>query len=90
MELNDDTLISDIVSTFMIGRYDRLKENIILIYKDFYIKDLKGDNKYEITDFFTELLIDCVKPENKILISIFIKNHSEEIISIITKYLKIS
>ena len=85
MKLNDDTLISDIFCTFMI-RYDRLKEDIILIYKDFYIKNLKEYNKYGITQFFTQILIDSVKSVNKIVISIFIKNHSKEIINIIILY----
>ena len=85
----DDILIIDIISPYLIDRYDRLKENIIDCYKDLYISDLKDFDKYEISDFFSELLVESVKPVNKILTRSFVKNNSQEIINKIYEYIKL-
>lgn len=38
---------------------------------------------------FSDMMIECVKPENKPLTYIFVKNHNKEIIEIITKFTKL-
>jgi hypothetical protein len=78
--------IIDILSPYLIDRYDRLKEDILNCYKNLYISDLQDYNNSEITHMFSELLVECVKPKNKILAHFFVKNNSEEIINKIYSY----
>ena len=78
----NDILITDIISPFLTGRYDRIKDDIIKCYKDLYISDLKTDS-YDII----YAMVDTVEPVNKILTSIFVKNNIREIIDIINKKL---
>ena len=87
MNNTKDILIIDIISPFLTGRYERIKDNIIECYKDLYISDLKDDNSYGIAYVFSDMMIDVVEPVNKILTSIFVKNNSKEIIDIINKKL---
>lgn len=87
MNNTKDILIIDIISPFLTGRYERIKDNIIECYKDLYISDLKDDKYYEIEYVFSDMMIDVVEPVNKILTSIFVKNNSKEIIGIINKKL---
>jgi len=75
-----DTKITDIINPFLIGRYQRLKENINIIYRDVYLSDLEDFDRYELSDFFSELLLSAVDPVNKILTNIFIKNNHKKII----------
>lgn len=86
MNNTNDILIIDIISPFLTGRYERIKDNIIKSYKDLYISDLK-DVSYDIVYVFSDMMIDVVEPVNKILTSIFVKNNSKEIIDIINKKL---
>ena len=88
MNNTTDILIIDIITPFLTNKYDRIKDNIIESYKDLYISDLKDDRYYEIQYVFTELMIESVKPVNKILTSIFVKNNSQEIINKIYEYIK--
>lgn len=85
INLTDDTSITEILDNFLTEKYKRIKEDIIECYKDLYISDLKNFNDYEINDLFTKTMIDAVKPVNKILTYIFVKNHSKEIITKLTK-----
>ena len=75
-----NTKIIDILNPFLIGKYERLKENINMVYKDIYISDLENDNPYELSNFFSELLISAVEPVNKPLTFIFVKNNLKKII----------
>ena len=75
-----DITIIDIMEPFLIGKYERLKEDINIIYKDVIVSDLEDNNTYELSNFFYELLLSAVKPENKPLTFIFIKNNLEKII----------
>ena len=87
MNNTKDILIIDIISPFLTGKYERIKDNIIECYKDLYISDYKEYNRYEMQYVFTELMIESVKPVNKILTYFFVQNNSEEIIDIINKKL---
>jgi hypothetical protein len=75
-----DMKIIDILNPFLIGRYERLKENFNIIYGDLLVSDLKYFDDYEISDFFSDLLLNAVTPVNKILTNIFIKNNRKKII----------
>jgi len=88
MNNTDDILIIDIITPFLTNKYDKIKENIIECYKDLYISDLKKDRYYDIAYLFSDMMIDVVKPINKILTRIFVKNHSQEIINKIYEYIK--
>lgn len=89
INLTDDTPITEILDNFLTEKYKRIKEDIIECYKDLYISDLKEYNNYEISHLFSDMMIECVKPINKILTHQFVKNHSKEIIEIITKFTKL-
>jgi hypothetical protein len=69
----------DIMEPFLIGKYERLKEDINIIYKDVFVSDLQDNNTYELSNFFSELLQSSVKPVNKLLTFIFIKNNLKKI-----------
>ena len=88
MNNTKDILIIDIITPFLTNKYDRIKDNIIESYKDLYISDFKDNKYYQIKYVFTELMIESVKPVNKILTSIFVKNNSQEIINKIYEYIK--
>lgn len=85
MNLTDDTPITDLLNIFLTDKYKRIKDDIIEYYKDLYISDLKEYNKYEISHLFSNMMIDCVQPVNKIMTYQFVKNHSKEIITKLTK-----
>lgn len=87
INLTDDTPIVEILDNFLTDKYKRIKEDILLCYKDLYISDLKIYNNYEISHLFTDMMIDAVQPVNKVLTHIFVKNHSKEIIDIIKNYI---
>lgn len=87
MNLTDDTPITDLLNIFLTDKYKRIKDDIIECYRNLYISDLKEYNNYEISHLFSDMMIECVKPENKPLTYIFVKNHSKEIIDIIKNYI---
>ena len=72
-----------IIKPFLIDRYERLKNDIIDFFKNIYVTDLDEDNIY---DVFFEYLIDSVKPENKLLTKIFVKNNYDKIYNLIISH----
>jgi hypothetical protein len=72
--------IVDIIEPFLIGKYERVKENIKMVYIDIYLSDLEDFSHYEISNFFSELLISAVEPVNKPLTFFFVKNNLKKII----------
>lgn len=86
MNESGDIPINDIISPFLTGKYERIKENILDCYKDLYISDYKNVDNYEISYTFTELMIEAMKPENKILTYFFVQNNSHEIIKKIRSF----
>jgi len=73
-----NTQIIDIIKPFLIGRYERLKDNINDIFKDLSLSDFNED---DIPYIFSELLITSVEPVNKPLTFIFVKENYNLIIS---------
>ena len=80
--------MNQILQPFLIDKYNKIKNNILTNYKDVYLNDLKNMNEYEINYMFTDMMIESVNPENKILSYFFVKNNSKEIIQKIKLYLK--
>ena len=88
MNNTKDIPIIHIISPFLTDKYERIKDNIIECYKDLYISDYKEYSHYEITYVFSDMMIEYVKPVNKPLTYIFVKNNSKEIINKIYEYIK--
>ncbi len=75
-----DMKIVDIIEPFLIGKYERVKEDIKMVYKDVFVSDLKDFNHYSLSNYFSELLISAVEPVNKPLTYFFVKNNHQKII----------
>lgn len=78
--MNRKIEVIEIIRPFLIDRYERLKNDIIDFFKNIYITDMDADI---IHDVFFEYLIGTVKPENKLLTKIFVKNNYDKIYNLI-------